>query len=56
LTNDGTVDLIDLGYWTDYWLIDGSDTPGDLNRDTSVDLLDFALLTQQYLLQTAWYE
>ncbi|MHC4498664.1 MAG: right-handed parallel beta-helix repeat-containing protein [Planctomycetota bacterium] len=56
LTNDGTVDFVDLAHWTEGWLISRSDLPGDLDRNGIVDMLDFALLAQELFLETIWYE
>ncbi|MHC4659222.1 MAG: right-handed parallel beta-helix repeat-containing protein [Planctomycetota bacterium] len=56
LTNDGTVDFVDLAHWTEGWLISRSGLPGDLDRNGIVNTLDFALLAQELFLETTWYE
>jgi hypothetical protein len=55
LTNDGVVDLLDLQYWSEYILAQGSDLPGDLNRDEIVNMPDFALLADHWSRRTSWY-
>jgi hypothetical protein len=55
LTNDGTVDLVDLEEWLQNWLRTSIQIPGDLNRDRVVDMLDFALLAQDWLAETTWH-
>jgi hypothetical protein len=56
LTNDGSVDFIDLAYWTDNWLLSDDQLPSDLDRDGITDMLDFALLAQDWFAETIWYE
>jgi len=55
LTNDGKVDSNDLEVFVNYWLDSGICIPSDLNRSQSVDMLDFALLAQDWFLETSWY-
>ena len=55
LTNDGKVDLNDLAAFVDYWLDSGECIPSDLNRNQFVDFVDFALLGQDWFLETSWY-
>jgi parallel beta-helix repeat protein len=55
LTNDGTLDLLDLALWAENWLNSGCELAADLNRDRVVDLLDFTLLAEDWLHQTSWY-
>jgi len=58
LTNDGTLDLLDLASWAENWL--NSDPPkawpADLNRDGAVDMLDFALLAEDWGAETTWHD
>jgi Zn-dependent metalloprotease len=58
LTNDGTLDLLDLASWAENWL--NSDPPkawpADLNRDRVVDMLDFALLAEDWATETTWHD
>jgi hypothetical protein len=58
LTNDGTLDLLDLASWAENWL--NSDPPkawpADLNRDRVVDMLDFALFAEDWAAETAWHD
>ena len=56
LNNDGTVDFTDLGFWTQNWLNNSSDSPGDLDRNTIVDFADYALLAELWNRQTIWYQ
>jgi hypothetical protein len=56
LTNDGTVDFLDLEHWTQGWLNNGGQWPGDMDRNGTVDLFDFALFVQDWSLETIWYE
>jgi hypothetical protein len=56
LDNDGTVNFVDVGHYVEYWLEAGNELPADLDRDGTVDLTDYALLGQDYLLQTSWHE
>jgi len=56
LTNDGTVDFVDLEEWVKNWLSSGNEWPSDLDRNGIVDMFDFSLITQDWLLETSWYE
>ncbi|MHC4213343.1 MAG: S8 family serine peptidase, partial [Planctomycetota bacterium] len=56
LNNDGTVDFTDMGFWTLDWLDIGLDKPGDLDRNTIVDLSDYALLTGLWNKETLWHQ
>jgi hypothetical protein len=56
LNNDGTVSFVDVGHYAQYWLDAGSELPADLDRDGTVDLTDYALLGQDYLLETSWHQ
>jgi hypothetical protein len=55
LTNDGIVDRKDLAAFVNYWVNSGECIPGDLDRNQSVDMVDFALLAQDWFLETTWY-
>jgi hypothetical protein len=55
LTNEGKVNSSDLGAFVDNWLDSGACIPSDLNRDEFVDMIDFALFAQGWLLETSWY-
>ncbi len=55
LTNNGIVDLVDLMYWAENWLITDSDWPGDLDRNGVVDLADLALFADDWLKETTWH-
>jgi parallel beta-helix repeat protein/predicted outer membrane repeat protein len=48
LTNDRAVDYEDLWVFVDYWLEDGQCIPSDLNRHQSADLVDFAILADNW--------
>ncbi|MFC1783872.1 dockerin type I domain-containing protein, partial [Planctomycetota bacterium] len=54
LTNDGIVNLEDFAHQANDWLKTESEQPGDLNRDGTLDILDLALLMQEWLIQTTW--
>ncbi|MHC4526655.1 MAG: GLUG motif-containing protein, partial [Planctomycetota bacterium] len=54
LTNDGTVDFVDVGHEVENWLGGGSDLPGDLDRNERIDMADLALLGQDFCEQTTW--
>jgi hypothetical protein len=56
LNNDGTVNLVDVGHYVQYWLDAGSELPADLDRNGIVDLTDYALLGQDCFLQTSWHQ
>lgn len=56
LTNDGTLDLLDLALLAETWLSDDSEPAADLNRDGVVNILDFALLAEDWLHETSWIE
>jgi len=54
LTNDGTVDFIDLAHWAENWLSSGGDQPGDLDRNGIIEMVDFALFAQDWFAETTW--
>jgi parallel beta-helix repeat protein len=58
MTNDGTLDLLDLVIWAENWLRTNppSAGPADLNRDRIVDMTDFALLAEDWLVETSWHD
>ncbi len=56
LSNDGTVDYVDLAGQMEDWLTSANEQPGDLNRDGVVNMTDFALLAKDWLKQTTWFE
>jgi hypothetical protein len=57
---DGTVNISDLQFWLDYWLLDegGYDNDFyyrcDINRDGQVNLIDFAMLAENWLKIAAY--
>ncbi len=53
LNNNGVVYLDDLDLWADYWLDEGT-CPADLDVSNFVDAFDFALLAEDWGLQTVW--
>jgi hypothetical protein len=55
LTNDGDVDFNDFSYQADDWLKNGECLPGDLNRDSVIDLADTELLIKDWLNRTIWH-
>jgi hypothetical protein len=54
LNNDGIVDWLDVGLYTECWLMADYEAAGDLNRDGTVDMGDWALLGQGWMQQTIW--
>jgi hypothetical protein len=48
LTNDWVVDINDLGVFVSYWLDSGECIPSDLNRNQSVNFVDYAIFAQQW--------
>jgi hypothetical protein len=48
LTNDWAVDINDLGVFVSYWLDTGECIPSDLDRDESIDFVDYAIFAQQW--------
>ena len=56
LSNDGTIDYVDLAAQVEDWLTNASQQPGDLNREGIVNMADFALLAQGWLQMTDWAE
>jgi hypothetical protein len=49
LVATGTVDFIDLSLLADFWLVQGSSIPADLDDNGTVDFRDFALLVSGWL-------
>jgi len=56
LTNNGKVDLIDLNFQVEDWLNSNEELPGDLDRNTIVNMSDVALLADDYMKETFWFE
>ena len=54
LSNDGTVDYVDLAGQVEGWLISASDQSGDLSRDGIVNMADFVLMAQDWLQISDW--
>jgi parallel beta-helix repeat protein len=54
LTNDGTVDIEDLSEFVLIWRSVGKELYSDFNRDDNVDLVDFALMNQDWNDKTSW--
>ena len=52
--NDGMVDAIDLDGQAQEWLTNESEQPGDLDRDGTVNMIDFAKLNGSWLQTTSW--
>lgn len=48
LTNDWTVDFNDLAVFVNYWLDTGKCIPSDLNRNQSVNFIDFDIFADNY--------
>ncbi len=55
LTNDGSVDFVDLRWWAEYWLDSGTDVPADLNRDQLADIVDFGFFGKGWREETVWH-
>ena len=56
INNDGTADLKDCTIQLADWLTAVPQKPGDLNRNETINIHDFRLLTQDWLKQTSWCE
>ena len=54
INNDGMVDLLDLAYVVDDWLVEDENLPGDLYEDDTIDLKDFGELAQWWLWRGQW--
>jgi hypothetical protein len=54
LTNDGTVNFVDLAHELANWLAGGTDLPDDLDRNELIDMADLALLGRDFRAQTSW--
>lgn len=54
LTNDGIVDFNDLGVFVGCWLDNNRLVNADLNRTSPVNMVDYALLAQDWLEKTSW--
>ena len=48
LTNDHKVDFNDVGVFVCYWLQSGRCIPSDLNRDSVANMIDFAMLGEDW--------
>jgi hypothetical protein len=55
ITNDGIVDGCDYAHQAGDWLINGTQQPGDLNRNGIVNMRDLALFVDDWLKTTSWY-
>jgi hypothetical protein len=51
ITNDDTVDSLDLESFVFFWLGDDLEQPADMNRNGVVDFADFALFADNWLWQ-----
>jgi parallel beta-helix repeat protein len=56
ITNDGLVNGSDFAHQATDWLIDGTEQPGDLNRNGIVDTNDVGLFVGDWLETTSWHE
>jgi len=48
LDGDKGVDLVDLGFFADYWLLNNVNGWPDFNGDNKVDFVDFAMLAANW--------
>ncbi len=55
LNNDGTVNLEDFGYFSNYWRSDGNDLPADFDRNKTISPVDLQLFIEHRLQTTSWY-
>jgi hypothetical protein len=56
ITNDGLVNGSDFAHQASDWLINGTEQPGDFNRNGIVDTNDVGLFVDDWLRTTSWYE
>gem|GEM_PF-305830 len=49
LDNDGSVNAADLALQVQDWLAEAPERPGDLNRDSLIDMKDFSYLADEWL-------
>ena len=56
LTNNGTVDFVDFVHLSAIFSNESEQLPGDLDRDSDVDLADLLWLTEDWLKTTSWHE
>jgi len=56
ITNSGICDIDDLAYFTKLWLNTGEELYTDFDRDGEIDFGDFALLANDWLEKTIWYQ
>lgn len=54
LTNDGTVNFADFTHQAENRPGNSNEPPGDLDRNTIVDMVDFALIAQDWLAKASW--
>ena len=48
LNNDDLVNIDDLDYFAEQWLVEAAPIKEDLDRNGTVDMLDFAILVQNW--------
>ncbi|MHC4423158.1 MAG: choice-of-anchor Q domain-containing protein, partial [Planctomycetota bacterium] len=53
---DGIVDYLELDVLVNEWLTSGSQLQSDLSDDDFIDLVDYAMLAEQWLWTAGWYE
>lgn len=56
VTNDGIVDINDLIVTAERWLSTGNEIPADLSRDLKVNMVDYAILAEEWGMNTVWFE
>ncbi len=56
ITNDGIVDINDLIVTAERWLSTGNEIPTDLSRDLKINMIDFAILAEEWSMNTIWFE
>jgi hypothetical protein len=54
LNNDGIVDWRDVGRYAECWLSADYEPAGDLNRDGLVNMVDWALMLEDWQQETVW--
>jgi predicted outer membrane repeat protein len=55
ITNDGIVDGRDYAHQATDWLMNGTEQPGDFDRNGIVDTNDVGLFVDDWLKTTSWY-
>jgi len=55
IDNDGIVDIYDLNFFSEFYLMNLEQVPADFDNDDFVDLSDFAILASEWMNETIWH-